>query len=63
MTCHGVTLTAEDVKNTVRGLLAGYKVPSEVRFDLGPFPRTATGKVEKAKLRVSYLGRGDGRRH
>jgi len=40
-----------------RASLASYKVPSAVVFDLGPFPRNATGKIDKAKLRAAYLER------
>jgi fatty-acyl-CoA synthase len=33
-----------------KGLLAGYKVPREVRFE--PIPKTSTGKIQKFELRV-----------
>ncbi|MDP2005765.1 MAG: AMP-binding protein, partial [Rubrivivax sp.] len=32
-----------------KGLLAGYKVPREVRFE--PIPKTSTGKIQKFQLR------------
>jgi fatty-acyl-CoA synthase len=32
-----------------RGLLAGYKVPREIRFE--PIPKTSTGKIQKFELR------------
>jgi long-chain acyl-CoA synthetase len=51
----GLALTEADVKAMVGAVLADYKVPSEVVFTPGPFPRTATGKVEKARLRASIL--------
>jgi len=49
--------TAEGVKQFARAALADYKVPSEVIFDLGPLPRNATSKIDKAKLRAAYLER------
>jgi acyl-CoA synthetase (AMP-forming)/AMP-acid ligase II len=51
----GRTFTGRDVRSEVGEILADYKVPSEVVFVPGPFPRTATGKVEKAKLRAAFL--------
>jgi fatty-acyl-CoA synthase len=33
----------------VRCLLAGYKVPREIRFE--PIPKTSTGKIQKFQLR------------
>ncbi|MCB2063733.1 MAG: acyl--CoA ligase [Novosphingobium sp.] len=44
------TLDDVAVKAHVRAHLADYKIPTEVRFDLGPFPRNALGKIDKAKL-------------
>jgi acyl-CoA synthetase (AMP-forming)/AMP-acid ligase II len=43
------------VKSHVRAHLASYKVPLEVRFDLGPFPRNDLGKINKAQLAQRYL--------
>jgi long-chain acyl-CoA synthetase len=43
------------VKSHVRAHLADYKVPVEVRFDLGPFPRNDLGKINKALLARRYL--------
>lgn len=51
----GVALTAEQVRALVGRTLADYKVPAEVVFARTAFPRTATGKVEKARLRGAYL--------
>jgi len=45
------------VKAAVGASLADYKVPKEVRFDLGPLPRNALGKVDKVALRERYLER------
>jgi acyl-CoA synthetase (AMP-forming)/AMP-acid ligase II len=47
----------EIVKAHARAALADYKVPAEVVFDLGPLPRNALGKVDKAQLRARYLSR------
>ena len=44
------SLSEEDVREHVRKHLADYKVPTEVRFDLGPFPRNDLGKIDKTKL-------------
>lgn len=45
------------VRAHVRAHLADYKVPAEVRFDLGPLPRNVTGKVDKARLAERYFER------
>jgi acyl-CoA synthetase (AMP-forming)/AMP-acid ligase II len=50
----GAARDAAAVQAHVRAQLADYKVPAEVRFDLGPFPRNALGKVEKAELARRY---------
>ena len=42
------------VKAHVRAHLADYKIPTEVRFDLGPFPRNDLGKIDKARLVARY---------
>ena len=39
---------------SAREVLPEYKVPSDVVFDLGPLPRTASGKVIKRQLRERY---------
>jgi long-chain acyl-CoA synthetase len=49
------TLDEAAVKSHVRAHLASYKVPYEVRFDLGPFPRNDLGKINKAQLSQRYL--------
>jgi acyl-CoA synthetase (AMP-forming)/AMP-acid ligase II len=54
---HGCSRTEEAVKAFVRASLAAYKVPAAIVFDLGPLPRNVTGKVDKSKLRNSYLQR------
>ncbi len=45
----GATASAEDLKAHCRGLLAGYKVPREFRFE--EIPKTSTGKIQKFMLR------------
>jgi acyl-CoA synthetase (AMP-forming)/AMP-acid ligase II len=53
----GFSRSEDEIKGFVRASLADYKVPSAVDFELGPFPRNVTGKVNKAKLRSAYLER------
>ena len=43
------TVTAAELIAHCRSLLAGYKVPREVRFE--PIPKTSTGKIQKFMLR------------
>ena len=43
------TVTAQDLIAHCKGLLAGYKVPREIRFE--PIPKTSTGKIQKFVLR------------
>jgi fatty-acyl-CoA synthase len=45
----GTEVKAEDLVAHCRSLLAGYKVPREVRFE--PIPKTSTGKIQKFVLR------------
>jgi fatty-acyl-CoA synthase len=45
----GATATAEELIAHCRGLLAGYKVPKEVRLE--EIPKTPTGKIQKFQLR------------
>lgn len=49
----GATLTEEDVVTHCRGLLAGFKCPKQVEFR-DNLPRTATGKLQKFRLRAAY---------
>ncbi len=42
-------VTSEELVAHCRGLLAGYKVPREIRFE--PIPKTSTGKIQKFQLR------------
>jgi fatty-acyl-CoA synthase len=45
----GAMVTAEDLVAHCKGVLAGYKVPREVRFEV--IPKTSTGKIQKFQLR------------
>ncbi len=52
----GVTLTAEAIVSYCQEHLAKFKCPKEVFF-VSAFPKTATGKIQKGKLREEYLKR------
>ncbi|MEO7851944.1 MAG: acyl-CoA synthetase [Rubrivivax sp.] len=43
------TVTAAELIAHCKGLLAGYKVPKEIRFE--EIPKTSTGKIQKFQLR------------
>ncbi|MES2715082.1 MAG: acyl-CoA synthetase [Pseudomonadota bacterium] len=45
----GATVTATELVAHCKGLLAGYKVPREIRFE--DIPKTSTGKIQKFQLR------------
>ena len=45
----GASVTAPELVAHCRALLAGYKVPREVRFEA--IPKTSTGKIQKFQLR------------
>jgi fatty-acyl-CoA synthase len=45
----GANTTAEELIAHCKTLLAGYKVPKEIRFE--PIPKTSTGKIQKFQLR------------
>jgi fatty-acyl-CoA synthase len=45
----GAQVTAGELVAHCRALLAGYKVPREIRFE--PIPKTSTGKIQKFQLR------------
>jgi fatty-acyl-CoA synthase len=46
----GAQTSAEELIAHCKGLLAGYKVPKEIRFE--PIPKTSTGKIQKFELRA-----------
>jgi acyl-CoA synthetase (AMP-forming)/AMP-acid ligase II len=54
----GEELTSEDVIAHCRTLLAGYKCPKRVEFR-ETLPRTATGKLQKFKLRAEFWEEGN----
>ena len=43
------SVSAQELIAHCKSLLAGYKVPKEVRFE--PIPKTSTGKIQKFQLR------------
>ncbi len=45
----GAAVTAAELVVHCKALLAGYKVPREIRFE--PIPKTSTGKIQKFQLR------------
>ena len=45
----GSSVTAADLVAHCKTLLAGYKVPREIRFE--DIPKTSTGKIQKFQLR------------
>jgi acyl-CoA synthetase (AMP-forming)/AMP-acid ligase II len=47
------SVTAEELIQHCRGYLAGYKCPKRIEF-LDALPRTATGKIQKFKLREPF---------
>jgi acyl-CoA synthetase (AMP-forming)/AMP-acid ligase II len=54
----GETLTELELKDAVRGRLAGYKVPRAILL-LPALPRTPTGKLELARVRRLAAGEPD----
>jgi acyl-CoA synthetase (AMP-forming)/AMP-acid ligase II len=49
----GESVTAEDIVAHCRGKIAGYKIPKRVEFR-DELARTATGKIQKFKLREAF---------
>ena len=54
----GEQVTAEEVVAHCRGKIAGYKIPKRVEFR-DAIPRTATGKIQKFKLREAFWKEGE----
>jgi fatty-acyl-CoA synthase len=50
--------TAEEIRRYCRNQIADYKIPRHIRF-VDEFPRTATGKVQKFRMREITLAEGD----
>ncbi len=53
---NGKSATGDELREWCQQNLAGFKVPSEFRFE--PIPKTSTGKVQKFALRQRILGKG-----
>jgi fatty-acyl-CoA synthase len=49
----GATATQEELKDFLQGRLARFKIPKYIRF-VGEFPMTASGKIQKFKLRETH---------
>ena len=45
----GTSVSAAELVAHCKSLLAGYKVPRDIRFE--PIPKTSTGKIQKFELR------------
>jgi acyl-CoA synthetase (AMP-forming)/AMP-acid ligase II len=58
----GSELTAEDLITHCRTRLAGYKCPKRIDF-VDELPRTATGKLQKFKLREPFWAGHDRQIH
>ena len=52
----GAALTEDDVRDHCRGQIARFKIPAFVAF-VDQFPLTASGKVQKYKLREEAAAR------
>jgi fatty-acyl-CoA synthase len=50
----GSTVTQQDLIDHCKSLLAGYKVPRDIRFE--EIPKTSTGKIQKFQLRERARG-------
>ena len=53
----GHSVTEDDLKAFVKGLLAPYKYPRYIEF-MSELPKTATGKIQRFKLRTLEASRG-----
>ena len=53
VTAEGQQVTAEEIVAHCRGKLAGFKIPKRVELR-DAIPRTATGKIQKFKLREPF---------
>jgi len=51
----GAQLTAEELQNHVRTLIASFKVPEHIWFSEEPLPRNANGKFLKRELRETLI--------
>jgi long-chain acyl-CoA synthetase len=46
---------ADEIRRSLEGRLARFKIPSAIRLTEGELPRTATGKILKRELRTHYF--------
>jgi acyl-CoA synthetase (AMP-forming)/AMP-acid ligase II len=51
----GQEVSEDDLRQFCRSKLAGYKIPKRIEFRV-ELARTATGKLQKFKLREEYWG-------
>jgi fatty-acyl-CoA synthase len=56
------TATSEEIREFCRGRIARFKIPRFIRF-VDSFPLTASGKVQKFRLREMHLAEGLGADH
>jgi long-chain acyl-CoA synthetase len=54
----GTAATADELRSHAAARLAAFKVPAHFWFTADPFPRGATGKIQKRDLRSTYLAAG-----
>jgi fatty-acyl-CoA synthase len=52
----GETATTDEIREFCNGRIARFKIPRQIRF-VDSFPMTASGKVQKFKLREMHLAR------
>ncbi|WP_341197899.1 class I adenylate-forming enzyme family protein [Hyphomonas chukchiensis] len=53
----GKTVTQDELRAHVAGILAAFKVPVEIQFQDEPLPRNANGKILKPELRSRFTAR------
>ncbi|QRR33998.1 long-chain fatty acid--CoA ligase [Hydrogenophaga sp. YM1] len=54
----GMSVTADELIEHCRGLIARYKCPRQIEFRRTPFPATASGKILKRVIRQDHLASG-----
>ena len=50
----GATLTADDIRAFCDGKIAGFKVPKYIKI-VDEFPMTVTGKIQKFRIRETFI--------
>jgi acyl-CoA synthetase (AMP-forming)/AMP-acid ligase II len=50
----GASVTADELRSHAASLLAPFKVPAHLWITEEPFPRGATGKIQKREIRAAY---------